>query len=53
MNCYKGMCFCSQTCYNYECLRNTLRKDFRPGDQMVSYANFKNTCNGYKKDKKK
>lgn len=47
---YKDMAFCpAKDCRNLDCMRNTNRPDFQPGDMPVCYAGFNVNCKEYKK----
>lgn len=47
---YKDIAFCTaKDCRNLECIRNTNRPDFQPGDMPVCYMNFKEGCKKFKK----
>jgi hypothetical protein len=48
---YKDMAFCTaKDCRNLDCIRNTARPDFQPGDMPYSLINFKWKCKEYKKE---
>ena len=48
---YKDMSFCpAKDCRNLECIRNTSRPDFQPGDMPVCYAGFNKNCKEFKKE---
>jgi hypothetical protein len=51
---YKDIAFCTaKDCRNLDCIRNTNRPDFQPGDMPYSVINFKWKCKDYKKEQGK
>lgn len=51
---YKDIAFCTaKDCRNLDCMRNTNRPDFQPGDMLCSFINFKWKCKDYKKEQGK